>query len=98
MLLDFERQRVTAALETWLDFHTEPDVPAFRIAQERTELTPRQIVGSVAENDRLGQQILAILEYSIRRTSLDNVVGDLERHETEPPPTAIAGDPSPADA
>jgi hypothetical protein len=92
VLREFERVRIVEALRVWLDGHPEPDVPAFRIAQEVGSLSPRQIVTSVGENDRLGQQILAILEYSIRRTSLEVVARDLEHYDTEPPPTAAAGE------
>jgi hypothetical protein len=93
VLSDFERQRLTSALGTWLERHPEPDLPAFRIAQERVELTPRQIVASVVENDHLGQQVLAILEYSVRRTSLRRVADDFERVDTEPPPAATGQTP-----
>jgi hypothetical protein len=91
VLNDSERARVVEALRVWLDGHPEPDVPAFEIAQEHTPLSPRRIFSSVAENDRLGQQVLAILEYSIRRTSLEEVASDLEHFDTEPPPAAATG-------
>ena len=93
VLLDTERERITSALRVWLDRHPEPDLPAFRIAEEPVELTPRQIVTSVAENDHIGQQILAILEYSVRRTSLEEVTADLERLNTEPPSAATGRTP-----
>jgi hypothetical protein len=93
VLSGFERQRLMAALRTWLESHPEPDAPAFRLAQERAELTPRQLVASVAENDHLGQQVLAILEYSVRRTSLEEVAGDFEHLNTEPPPAGTARSP-----
>ena len=91
VLNDSERARVVEALRVWLEGHPEPDEPAFEIAQENSRLSPRRIFSSVAENDLLGQQVLAILEYSIRRTSLDEVVSDLEHFDTEPPPAAAAG-------
>jgi hypothetical protein len=93
MLGEFERDRIVQALRVWLDRHPEPDAPAFQIAQEPRSLSPRQLVDSVGENDRLGQQILAILEYSIRRTSLEEVADDLEHSDTEPPPTTAIGEP-----
>lgn len=55
-------------------------------------MTPRQIVSSVVENDHLGKQVLAILEYSVRRTSLEEVTDDLVHLDTEPPPPAAAGE------
>lgn len=91
MLSEYERVRITQALAVWLDGHPDPDEPAFRIAQEGRSLTPRRIFTSVAENDQLGQQVLAILEYSIRRTSLEEVANDLERFESEPPRPAATG-------
>jgi hypothetical protein len=93
VLRDSERARVVVALRRWLDSHPEPDEAAFRIAQEASSLSPRQLVASVAENDRIGTQFLAILEYSIRRTSLEQVASDLERFDTQPPPAAAAGRP-----
>jgi hypothetical protein len=93
VLSDFERERLTSALGSWIESHPEPDVPAFRIAQEAGELTPRQIVASVAENDHLGRQVLAILEYNVRRTSLEEVATDFEHLDTEPPPSGTARTP-----
>jgi hypothetical protein len=94
MLRESERLRITDALRAWLEGHPEPDEPVFRIAQERTELSPRQIINAIAENDHLGQQLIAILEYSVRRTSLEEVARDLEHVETEPPPAAAGGVPA----
>jgi hypothetical protein len=91
MLSQFERDRIVDALRVWLDHHPEPDEPAFRLSQEASTLSPRQLVISVGEDDQLGRQILAIFEYSIRRTSLSEVVADLEHFDTERPPGTAAG-------
>jgi hypothetical protein len=93
VLREDERQRITQALGTWLEGHPEPDEPVFRIARAAGDLTPRQVFRSVAERDQLGEEILAILEYSIRRTSLEEVASNLEDVDTEPPPAATAGTP-----
>ena len=94
MLSEYERRRLADALVVWLDGHPEPDEPAFRIAQERVELSPRQVVAAVTEGEPLGRQILAILEYGVRRTSLDEVARSFEADDTEPPPVAPAGEPA----
>lgn len=94
VLRENERLRITRALGTWLEAHPAPDEPVFRIARAAGDLTPRQVFISVAENDPLGQEILSILEYSIRRTSLEEVASDLEHVDTEPPPEATAGSPA----
>ncbi len=87
MLSEYERQRLAGALELWLSGHPEPDEPVFRIAQERVELSPRQVVDAVSGGDQFGEQILGLLEYGVRRTSLEEVARTFERSETEPPPT-----------
>jgi hypothetical protein len=96
VLSEYERQRLAEALVVWLDGHPGPDEPAFRIGQEQMDLSPRQIVSAVLENDHLGQQVLGILEYGVRRTSLEGVARSFERHETEPPPAATTGEPASA--
>lgn len=93
MLQEFERQGIAEALSIWIDGHPDPDDPAFRIAQASEPLTPRQIYISVLENDPLGQQIMALLEYSVRRSSLEDVARELAYFETEPPPAAAASQP-----
>lgn len=78
MLRDEERVRIVQALGVWLEGHPEPDAAVFGIAAYPASLTPRQLVISVQENDEVGQGVLAILEYSIRRTSLERVARDFE--------------------
>lgn len=87
-----ERFRVTQALDIWLERHPSPDDPAVHIAlsystaDSVSAYSARDIVRSVADDTELGRRILEILEYSIRRSSLDAVARDLETFDGEPPP------------
>jgi hypothetical protein len=78
MLNHDEHERLTAALYVWLQGHTTPDEPAFHLGQWEGAHSPRELVDAVARRDELGEAIIAILEFGIRRTSLEAVVEDFQ--------------------
>jgi hypothetical protein len=77
MLESKERERLTDALEMWLIRHPDPDEPAFRVSRTG-ELTPREVVEAVTLQSELGEAVLEILEFSVRRSSLEEVTSNFE--------------------
>jgi hypothetical protein len=77
MLDSNEREALTYSLNVWLEHHPEPDVPVFRIAGDG-ELTPREVVEAVNNRSEIGNGILDILEFSVRRSSIDEVTSSFE--------------------
>ncbi len=77
MLDASERERLTGALEVWLDRHPSPDEPAILVSGEG-ELSPRETVKAVVAQSELGEAVLQILEFSVRRSSLEEVATSFE--------------------
>ncbi len=73
-----ERDQLSHALNAWLLRHPTPDEPVYRLAGDGA-LSPRQVVKEVDARSETGLAILEILEYSVRRSSLEDVVASFDR-------------------
>ena len=69
----FDRERLLAALKSWVDAHPAPDKPAISIAQGGT-YSPRQIYEEVLEDSGFGQFFVRMVEHGAGLAGFEEVL------------------------
>jgi hypothetical protein len=78
MLSKSEERELEHALWVWVEHSSAPDEPFFGFAEISDHfMTPRELATAVSKRTANGEAFLRLLEYNVRRSSLEEVVNEL---------------------
>jgi hypothetical protein len=75
MLTPREREKIIHAVKQWAE--TAPNQPIIGFLNNGGPFRPREIVDEIVRNTPAGEDVMEILEHSVRREGLDKVLGRL---------------------